>query len=73
MAQFQKGDVVRLKSGGPRMTVLELGDFSPRGPSEGVKCVWFDRKRREEDVFDAAVLEKDDDTGGFAFVPIVRS
>lgn len=51
MADFKKGDTVRVKSGGPLMTVAELG------PEDGVKCVWFDGKHREEDVFDAAVLK----------------
>ena len=54
MAEFKKGDVVRLKSGGPRMTVVDLGSFRPTGPEDGVKCQWFDAGRRTEEVFDSA-------------------
>ena len=73
MADFGKGDTVRLKSGGPLMTVAEVGDFGPTGPSDGVKCVWFDGKRREEDVFDSAILKKDSDGGGgFSTVRLMR-
>ncbi|AOZ05953.1 YodC family protein [Cupriavidus malaysiensis] len=59
MAQFKKGDLVVVKSGGPTMTVSELGDYSFAGGTEdGVKCVWFDQKSIKcEDVFDAAVLK----------------
>ena len=56
MSEFKKGDVVRLKSGGPRMTVQSVGNFTLI--EDGVKCVWFsDKKELKEEVFDAAVLE----------------
>lgn len=64
MAEFSKGDVVQLKSGGPLMTVSDVGDYSgtAAGPADGVKCVWFDTvkgvQKNQEDVFDAAVLKK---------------
>lgn len=60
MSQFQKGDVVRLKSGGERMTIEDLGNFSSMGvgPKEGAKCVWFDDRKVLREVFDIAVLEK---------------
>lgn len=60
MSQLQKGDVVRLKSGGERMTVEDLGNYSSLGvgPKEGAKCVWFDGKKVLREVFDIAVLEK---------------
>ena len=64
MADFKKGDTVRLKSGGPLMTVLDLGNYGPAGPNDGVKCVWFDGPRREEDVFDSAVLKSSDNSIG---------
>ena len=61
MAAFKKGNVVMLKSGGPAMTVTDIGDYSAgmgAGPEDGVKCVWFDDKKNPvERVFDAAVLE----------------
>lgn len=59
MSEFNKGDQVKLKSGGPVMTVQSTGDYAPMGPEDGVSCTWFDVKHvRKEDVFDAAVLEK---------------
>ena len=41
MANFQIGERVRLKSGGPVMTVQNLGNYEPLGPNPGVLCVWF--------------------------------
>jgi uncharacterized protein YodC (DUF2158 family) len=38
--EFKPGDIVRLKSGGPAMTVESMGD-------DGINCVWFDGKRRQ--------------------------
>ncbi|MCA0450753.1 MAG: DUF2158 domain-containing protein, partial [Proteobacteria bacterium] len=39
---FSIGEVVRLKSGGPRMTIVKIGDFSPERFNPGVLCVWFE-------------------------------
>jgi uncharacterized protein YodC (DUF2158 family) len=47
---FKPGDVVRLNSGGPIMTVQEL-----RAP-EDVICVWFDKTKQCHGVFNAAML-----------------
>jgi len=58
MSEFKKGDVVQLKSGGPKMTISDLGDYSPLGPEDGAKCVWFEKEKRQEHVFDTAVLKK---------------
>jgi len=64
MSEFNKGDVVVLKSGGPKMTVSDVGDYSgmAMGPKEGVKCIWFETvegvQRPQERVFDKAVLKK---------------
>ncbi|MBW1251062.1 DUF2158 domain-containing protein [Pseudomonas tolaasii] len=59
MADFKKGDVVVLRSGGPKMTVADIGDYSGHGtgPVDGVKCQWFDKTKRFEEVFDAEVLK----------------
>ena len=56
MEQFQKGDVVQCKSGGPPMTIQNLGEYS--GIKNGACCVWFDGKNQKEAVFDIAVLTK---------------
>lgn len=39
MTVFVIGDTVRLKSGGPLMTVTELGETSD--PKRYVYCTWF--------------------------------
>jgi uncharacterized protein YodC (DUF2158 family) len=50
---IKSGDVVRLKSGGPLMTVIEQDEV------QGIRCAWFNK---EEDVkvgaFNAGILEK---------------
>ncbi len=59
MAQFEKGDEVRLKSGGPVMTVQDIGDFLFGASIEdGVLCVWFEEKEVKEKVFDRTTLVK---------------
>lgn len=56
---LQAGDVVVLKSGGPKMTIVEIGDFGPLGPNPGVKCEWFDEKKNhQEKVFAPTSLDK---------------
>jgi uncharacterized protein YodC (DUF2158 family) len=43
VADVKKGDQVQLKSGGPIMTVQEIGDYSMNaGIEDGAFCVWFD-------------------------------
>ena len=60
MEQFQKGDVVRLKSGGPFMKITALGDYSgwTMSPSDTASCIWFEGDKKQETVFDIAILEK---------------
>ncbi len=68
--KFKRGDVVRLKSGGPNMTVVEyrmwhdtLHMFSgkPKQPSfetDVVYCTWFgDKQKREGGEFHQDLLE----------------
>lgn len=51
---FKPGDIVRLKSGGPDMTVdKEPFEFAP----DKVWCVWFSGKKRERGDFPRAGLE----------------
>ncbi|MYM81100.1 DUF2158 domain-containing protein [Duganella sp. FT50W] len=59
MSSIAKGAVVQLVSGGPKMSVVDLGDYTGSGgPKDGAKCMWFDAKNiRQEDVFDVAVLK----------------
>lgn len=63
MSHFSVGDVVSLKSGGPLMTVHYIGDYSPTGPNPGLLCVWFDDKRKMEEVFDPRTVEHYRDEG----------
>jgi uncharacterized protein YodC (DUF2158 family) len=49
--ELKKGDTVRLKSGGPLMTVQAVGDYASDGIHDGAVCVWFDGKVRHEDLF----------------------
>jgi uncharacterized protein YodC (DUF2158 family) len=46
MTDFQRGDVVQLKSGGPKMTVERIGSSAD---SNSLLCLWFeDDKLREK-------------------------
>jgi uncharacterized protein YodC (DUF2158 family) len=60
MEQFQKGDVVRLKNGGPCMIISPLGDYSgwTPSPSHTATCTWFEGQKQQETIFDVALLEK---------------
>ena len=53
--QIQIGDVVRLKSGGPDMTVNGHGSGAYNGQ---LNCKWFDDKEEKHGWFRAATLEK---------------
>lgn len=59
MSSIAKGAVVQLVSGGPKMSVVDVGDYSGGGgPEDGAKCMWFDAKNaKQEAVFDVAVLK----------------
>jgi len=45
MNEFKVGDVVMLKSGGPRMTITHLGPYESMLNDKQVRCEWFDPKR----------------------------
>ena len=49
---FNVGDVVRLNSGGPIMTVGTIED------GENMYCIWFDGAKQTGSTFPAATLEK---------------
>gem|GEM_PF-710259 len=60
MERFQRGDVVRFKSGGPWMTITALGAYSgwTMCPTDTATCRWFEGEKQQETVFDVALLEK---------------
>jgi uncharacterized protein YodC (DUF2158 family) len=49
---FKVGDLVRLKSGGPKMTVNDV-----RGGPEGILCFWFAGEKLENARFEPDALE----------------
>ena len=53
MMAFKIGDVVRLKSGGPAMTVTKVGDFGIRTI---IKCTWFAENKNERGDFPPEAL-----------------
>lgn len=57
MKNFNIGDVVILKSGGPPMTVHNIGEYPASGLNPGVLCVWFSERQKLEDVFHPNTLE----------------
>lgn len=65
--EFEPGDIVQLKSGGPPMTVERIGK-DPRTQEETVFCTWFDKvgKRQElrRENFIPVLLEKYEPTFG---------
>jgi len=52
MPEFKEGDVVQLKSGGPKMTIVVL-DIS----SGEATCSWCEGRKPTEDIFDVVALE----------------
>ena len=58
--EFKLGDLVRLKSGGPLMTVEQVGERAMTG-GEAVWCVWFEtvgnKQLMKRETFPPVVLE----------------
>ena len=52
MTELKAGDVVQLKSGGPKMTIT---GFKPTGSAI---CVWFDGSKKEVGMFAPSALIK---------------
>lgn len=65
---FEIGDVVELKSGGPRMTIVEIGSWNPIAFIDGetipepvkdeAMCFWFQGSKKFESVFNLKALNK---------------
>jgi uncharacterized protein YodC (DUF2158 family) len=56
--QLKAGDVVQLKSGGPKMTVDTIGKFGMGASRDQAKCVWFDGLSRKESLFELPTLKR---------------
>ena len=54
--ELKVGDVVEIKSGGAKMTVQEIDSYG--GTNEKALCVWFEKNKRDEAVFEFAMLKK---------------
>ena len=52
--EFKPGDVVRLKSGGPAMTVTAIGED---GGETKAFCVWFEGTEQHQGTFVLAAIE----------------
>jgi uncharacterized protein YodC (DUF2158 family) len=52
MPEFKEGDVVQLKSGGPKMTIVVLDTSSGEAT-----CSWVEGRKPNEDIFDVVALE----------------
>lgn len=57
--EFSAGDVVQLKSGGPKMTVDKTGNAGMTG-EPAVWCVWFEGNKKMTSTFAPTSLKKAD-------------
>lgn len=63
-AEFNPGDIVKLKSGGPEMTVQEEVTTVSGGRSGKYWCQWFAGKKLEKGKFPADSIELVTKEGG---------
>ena len=60
-SKFKVGDVVKLKSGGPKMTISWLG-ANPFGAGEELaKCEWFEGNKARDREYPITILAKADE------------
>ena len=59
MEEFKVGDLVRLKSGGPDMTV-EMDAASNYERKGQIRCVWFEGNKKMQNDFVPGTLKKAD-------------
>lgn len=52
------GDIVQLKSGGPRMTVISPQSTYGYESHESVRCAWFNGATKTDELFAADALTK---------------
>lgn len=68
--EFKIGDVVILKSGGPSMTVQNIGAYTFIDHPKGLCCIWFEGTKKNEDTFHPDSLEPYKLRS--SYVPVVR-
>jgi uncharacterized protein YodC (DUF2158 family) len=54
MAEFNEGDVVQLKSGGPKMTIYKVEEWDGKMRAH---CDWFEGTQKQSGSFYFAVLK----------------
>jgi len=54
--EFKEGEVVVLKSGGPRMTIEGIGKYGPGATKDNANCIWFEGTKRHEAIFELSTL-----------------
>lgn len=54
---FNLGDTVRLKSGGPTMTINKFTGNS-ESDKDRAECFWFDKAEMKREIFQTTSLEK---------------
>lgn len=57
-SDLKVGDIVQLKSGGPKMTIREMGKYGMGSTHIEAKCSWFDGTKLKEELFEPATLKK---------------
>ncbi len=63
MEKLKAGDVVKLNSGGPIMTVIRRGNFAGNREEDTVRCVWFQEGKPQHEDFPDVCLTKTSNTG----------
>lgn len=56
--ELKEGDVVQLKSGGPRMTIAGIDVYGMGSTKKKANCVWFEGAKKLESLFELHSLEK---------------
>jgi uncharacterized protein YodC (DUF2158 family) len=54
---FSPGDIVKLKSGGPAMTISKVQTDSLTGEFKGYRCEWFKGASKESAFFEEETLQ----------------
>ena len=63
MEEIKAGDQVILKSGGPTLTVRNVGEYDSE--KDCAFCEWFDGTKNKHAVFALITLKKIDDKPGY--------